>query len=235
MRVGIYGSCISRDIFNLERPGLEMSGYFARSSWISATNPSVARPNVQSRLTSPFQQRMVERDFLSSSITGLLALDSDLILLDLIDERAGVVRAESGGYLTYLSEMKGSGWLDHVRHSSLIRFGTPMHLNLFKDAAAKVLESLNGCRVVVLASKFASNTEDGKAVPPASGRSAEEWNDLYAEYFGVLEQIGFDVLRMPDELCIADSKHRWGVAPYHYIEDFYSEAARLLAETGTHL
>lgn len=212
-----------------------MSGYFARSSWISATNPSVARPNVQSRLTSPFQQRMVERDFLSSSITGLLALDSDLILLDLIDERAGVVRAESGGYLTYLSEMKGSGWLDHVRHSSLIRFGTPMHLNLFKDAAAKVLESLNGCRVVVLASKFASNTEDGKAVPPASGRSAEEWNDLYAEYFGVLEQIGFDVLRMPDELCIADSKHRWGVAPYHYIEDFYSEAARLLAETGTNL
>lgn len=235
MRVGIYGSCISRDIFNLERPGLEMSGYFARSSWISATNPSVPRPTVQSRLTSPFQQRMVERDFMSSSIAGLLALDSDLILLDLIDERAGVVRAESGGYLTYLSEMKGSGWLDHVNHSSLIRFGTPMHLKLFKDAALKVLESLNGRRVVVLASKFASNTEDGKTVPPASGRSAEEWNDLYAEYFGVLEQIGFDVLRMPDELCIADSKHRWGVAPYHYIEDFYSEAARLLAETGTNL
>lgn len=92
MNVAIYGSCVSRDVLRVH-PVAPVAAYAARSSWVSALTPPVAEPDADIGLASDFQARMVRDDFAS---TAPAALDAgDALLLDLTDERFGVI--EYGG------------------------------------------------------------------------------------------------------------------------------------------
>lgn len=219
--VTIYGSCVSRDIFNFPNKDLRMRAYFARSSFISAASSPSQLPSQQSQLTSPFQQRMLEHDITSRVLPQLASLNDQIYLVDLIDERGGVLELEDGGFVTDLSELRHSGWrklVGSVRKHSL---GEETHLELFRDSIDPVLEVIGGPRTVIIKSNFAEFTDQGEPVPDYGGTSSAEWNELYEPYFTLLEESGLQVLEAPAELCIADSKHQWGVAPYHYVPDFY--------------
>ena len=65
LRVFILGSCVSRDAFSLPSDGLELVGYFARTSLASAFHPQVAPRSLAQLATaipSSFQRRMVQAD-----------------------------------------------------------------------------------------------------------------------------------------------------------------------------
>lgn len=221
--ITIYGSCVSRDAFEVDSNQLKLDAYFARSSWISTANKAVTIPNKPSALQSKFQQRMLETDFRSTALWQVNHAGSDVVLLDLVDERVGVVKDISGGgYLTYLGELKRSGWLEELQHSSLIRFGTDLHFKLFEAAAARVAVAFRERRVILLKSDFAECDSEGTAVPPLLAKTSAEWNAQYRRYFDVAETVASEVLEIPKHLCVADPSHRWGVAPYHYVPEFYA-------------
>lgn len=219
--VTIYGSCVSRDIFNFPNEELRMRAYFARSSFISAASSPSQLPSHKSKLTSPFQQRMLEQDITSRVLPQLASLKDQIYLVDLIDERGGVLELEDGGFVTDLSELRNSGWRKLVRSVRKHSFGEETHLELFRASVNPVLEVIGGPRTVVINPNFAEFTDQGDPVPDYGGMSSAKWNELYEPYFTLLRESGLHVLDVPAELCIADSKHQWGVAPYHYVPDFY--------------
>jgi hypothetical protein len=229
-KVVIYGSCVSRDCFNRSQDEFEVSAYFARNSWIASCNEPVPVPKAKSLLESAFQQKMVERDFRSTTLPQLENLTPDITLLDLIDERAGVIPVKSGGFVTYLSELKHSGWLDYVDHGNLIPLGSDRHFELFKRAATRLSLLLKTKNPVLLKPRFAKETVQGEAVRPLMGKTAEQWDRLYERYYAVAAAVGIPVCEIPRQFCRSTNDHRWGVAPYHYETQFYDYVLQRLSQ-----
>lgn len=227
--VTIYGSCVSRDVFNVPNEELQMRAYFARSSFISAVSSPSQLPTRKSMLTSPFQQRMLEQDITSRVLPQLASLTDQIFLVDLIDERGGVLELEGGGFITDLSELRHSGWRKLLRSVRKHSLGEESHLKLFREAIEPVLDATGAPETIVIKSRFAEFTDQGQPVPDYAGASSARWNELYEPYFSLLEESGLQILDVPGELCIADSEHQWGVAPYHYIPEFYRWVANQLS------
>lgn len=224
--VSVYGSCVARDVVRVASDSFDLERYYARSSWISSTSAPVPLPSVESKLTSAFQKKMVEIDYQSRALEGVLGSKSELILLDLVDERLGVYPVKSGGYVTWLNELNHSGWLSHTPHGSLIEFGSDKHFALFETAAKNVARKLEERNAVLLRVLFADARDDGGEVPKTNNRAAREWNELYDRYYGCAAEAGLKVLEVPAELCVSSAEHMWGPAQYHYADGFYHWVAQ---------
>lgn len=112
----IFGSCVSRDIFNLEYSlEFKVSDYYARSSLASLSSEAYENDSALNRISSPFQRRMVANDFSKEILTAGSKLEGcDVILIDLIDERFDLVVFPSGKIITNSAEFSQSGLLDEL-------------------------------------------------------------------------------------------------------------------------
>lgn len=228
LRLGIYGSCVSRDMAH-EHSSAKVLFYLARQSLISAlTPPWAAADSYETGLSSAFQARMVRADLGSTalSVLGERAPEIDGLVVDLVDERMGLLPLQGGSFATNSQELKASG----VRRvlptvGDHIEFGSADHLRLWTESAERFvneLQALNlATRTIVLHTPFAARTQCGDPVPPFMGVSAASWNEAYEPYFKVLSRLGLQVARLPKELALSDDAHRWGPAPYHYVKSAY--------------
>ena len=221
LKVSVYGSCVARDVVRVAEEYLELERYYARSSWISATTKPVDLPKQKSKLDSAFQQRMVEYDLQSRALSGVKGSECQTIMLDLVDERLGVYPTNSGGYVTWLNELNHSGWLPVIPHGKLIEFGSDAHFELFAGAVPRVAEALADKHAVLLKFDFAAKTLGGEDVPETNGRPAKWWNEAYSRYYDAVSAAGIEIMEVPAELCLSTKEHRWGIAQYHYQDDFY--------------
>ena len=109
-RALIYGSCVTRDAFQLD--GLPaLHAYFARSPILSAFGPRMAKLPTGvdlSAISSKFQRTMVQRDMQKSLPAAMESLMDELVIIDLIDERFAVVEA-NGGVMALSVEAKRAG------------------------------------------------------------------------------------------------------------------------------
>lgn len=227
LRLGVLGSCVGRDMAELY-PECRVVFYVARQSWISATSPPVE--GVSSiELPSAFQRRMVAGDLASNAldVIGRHAHDLDALVIDLVDERLGVVPLVGGGFATDSQELKESGLKELLQASSPdLELGDDDHFDLWARAAHRVADRLRELelldRSVVLRTPFASTTRHGVAVSPFMQVEADDWNEAYERYFATLTELGFTVVSLPQDLALGDEGHRWGLSPYHYVEDAYA-------------
>lgn len=109
----IYGSCVSRDIFNFEEASaVKITDYYARSSIASLARAPYENDIALGRITSEFRRRMVARDFSNDFLTETEKISAaDCILLDLIDERFDLVALTTGEIVTHSAELAESGLL----------------------------------------------------------------------------------------------------------------------------
>ncbi|MBU9944166.1 MAG: hypothetical protein KTQ12_05930 [Dermatophilaceae bacterium] len=231
-RVLVYGSCVARDMVEFLGPGFQLVGYSARQSMISAMSPPVGLPT-EPNLSSPFQARMVTDDFGSSVAERIRSAgaDVDLLVLDLVDERLGVLALPGGRYLTRSQELIESGLLVHLPPAAPhIRFGTNDHLLLWRAAARGFVELLRTTglleRTLVVEATFASTTDKGTPATRWRGESASVWNERYRPYYDSLVSTGMRT-HVIGARAIAASDHHWGPSAYHYVDDVY----RAIAET----
>ena len=228
IRTFIYGSCVSRDTITAARPGeFEIVGYVARQSLISmARNAFDAWPE-GFRLESNFQQRVVQGDWLGNAWWRLLQEkdDLDLVLLDLTDERFGVYRRDDQSVITRSIDMMGTELEETASEFELLPFGSEPHLELFNRAAQEFAGQLkkNGLfeKTVVLRVPWASETEEHQPTPVSLNLSAKRANEIFPQYYAVLEKLGFRFIDVPRESVCAFSSHQWGVAAFHYIPAVY--------------
>lgn len=231
-RLTVYGSCVSRDAASvLEGHAWSVERYIARQSLISAgTSADVSRMDL-SGLTSAF----VRRSFLSDAAGDLeaqlaeVARRTDILLWDLTDERLGVIETAPGCFLTRSTEGM-TARLYEWAGDRLLELGTDGHLHQWERALPRFRAVLERCglleRTVLLNAPWALRTAAGEPTVSSWGLTAQEANCMIAEYVEeVRKELPVPVLRVPDELVVADTRHRWGAAPFHYAPGLYEWVA----------
>ncbi|QHB26731.1 MULTISPECIES: DUF6270 domain-containing protein [Pseudomonas] len=242
MNLFIYGSCVSRDIFNLEESReFNLSTYFARSSMAALCSEAYKNDKVLENISSDFRRRMVANDFSKGLLNAEASIkEADIILIDLIDERFDVLALETGELITHSNELVESGLLKELERSSFrsIPQGTPERRGLWLEGMRcfiALLRQLNKLDKLVVNRVFwASRFEFDSATKfPVAQASIEKANAELAWMYDILstEVKTSQFLTFAPEFLSADEKHRWGASPFHYCEGYYKEAlAQLLDE-----
>ncbi|MCS0630972.1 DUF6270 domain-containing protein [Telluria mixta] len=238
-RVLILGSCVSRDILNFAEKGtITLTDYFARSSLASiGSEPFRLEDDHYARISSDFQRRMVRRDLEKTLLHDLSTCqDVDIILIDLIDERFDLYEASPGAVVTVSSEFLMTGLVTSKDRSSerWIRNGSERHRELWKAGVDRLFALLaeHGMadRVVVNRVFWADRMEDGMPLPAQEEKQRETANSLMAWMYGELERYvperGW--MKFSDEVLRSNPAHRWGIAPFHYVDAYYTDALHQL-------
>jgi len=235
----IYGSCVSRDIFNLEESRtFKLTDYFARSSMASLCSGPYKNEEALDRIPSAFRRRMVAYDFSKQLLTETKQLiGADVILIDLIDERFDLVALPTGQLVTNSSELAESKLLadNCVSGYKLIKHGSAERRQLWLQGMSKflnLLEAHDKLKSVIVnkvywATRFEHPSDSAFPVSLAATEKANqelEW--MYGELEKKLDKHQF--LQFEPELLTANEFHRWGASPFHYCDDYYRKALTLL-------
>lgn len=237
-RVLVFGSCVARDTIEFaDAESVELRGYVARQSLISAGFDASAHLPEALDISSKFQERMIRADFSGSLLHRLegLAGEIDVLLWDLADERHGVHRFPDGTVVTRsidtIRAETVSALLEATEH---IPFGTDEHFALWHesvdafDARLRELDLFE--RTIVLEVPWALRTTEGKTTPWSMGVRAGDANKRYRRYYDYLRQTGHHIVELPAEVVLADPEHKWGLAPFHYTPEVYREVLWQLRE-----
>jgi hypothetical protein len=182
----------------------------------------------ESALTSKFQNECLRNDIRSSLFSAIdeAKEETDVFVMDLVDERLGVYEIEEGSYISHSWELEESKLLQQqereLRH---IDFGSDEHFTLWSKAADVVLQRIaaTGRPLVVLAPEWSEKADDGQAPLMYRGKPAAQFNQMYRRYYDHLRARGANVLYLGQDTVMASTKHQWGLAPYHYVEPVYHQ------------
>ncbi|MBE1877126.1 DUF6270 domain-containing protein [Myceligenerans pegani] len=235
-RVFIWGSCVSRDTFEHMDPNqYELVAYVARQSALSATTrpvEQIAAPQLASR----FQQRMVSGDFGSNLRPTLAeqAATTDVLLVDLTDERLGVYLLPDGTVVTRSVELIESGMDQTVaQNAQHLPFGTQQHYEYWSGAIQAagdaIRQTMPGVTVALLDIPWAEWSESGQRTPDSFGVTAAQANPVFRPYVETAVQaLGAHLVSIDPSHVSSGPTHPWGEAPFHYSENVYVEAVRSL-------
>ena len=241
MRLGIFGSCVTRDLFEDQALRPSLARYASRCSLISAVAAPVALDVETVRLDSAFQRRCVIEDFDKRFLAELERERLDWLVVDLIDERFAVLRTPAS-YVTRSSAYDSAG-LEAAHGFDRVRRLTGEAAALLERAAQRFAERVTAVlpaeRVIVHRARWMTRFRDGAALhdfPADRADFAEHHNAALDEAYDALERhLGgrAATIALDDGRYVADARHRWALEPYHY-EPAYNGAAlaRLRALVG---
>lgn len=186
MKIAIFGSCVSRDTCGFMASSYVVT-YVARHSVTSLETPHGTGDIDLSGLTSDFQKRMVTGDLKGDGLARLVkaAIDLDLILLDLVDERRGYWLFPDGTTMTNSLEVESCGAARDARRAGarLIEFGSDEHFENWKSGFKLLIDGLQEAklldRTILLDIEWAAAV-DGAQHPQNDGlsRLGRRWRRL---------------------------------------------------------
>lgn len=230
--VAIFGSCVTRDLFEdpLLRPAL--GPYFARCSVISAVAPPVALDTEQVTISSDWQRRCVLADFQKTFFDSLAQARPGWLVIDLIDERFDLLVA-ADSFVTRSSAFQAAG-LDGLAFEAVHRM-SPHGNALFEEAAPRFAERVAAVvppeRIVLHRALWCTHyrwRDEVCAFPSERLELCRRQNSMLSGGYDALERaLGPRTTRIElhPERQLADAEHRWALEPYHY-ESAYNERAR---------
>lgn len=227
MRIGIYGSCVSRDTVEARDPGrYRLKMYVARHSLASMDTDASKHLPPDLGVSSAFQRNQIDVDARGALWNRLDAVRPtlDVLLWDLVDERHGFVRLGDGTYLTRSVDLLGRPPLASVlalgQHYA---FGSESHYHMWQLAADRFVDGLRRRdlfeRTLVLAVPWAEVMTSGEPAPSSMGVRACDANVSYLRYYQHLASLGLAQITVRNPR--ADAEHRWGAAPFHYEPNVY--------------
>ena len=217
-KISIHGSCVTRDLAEFHH--YEVLHYQARSSLCTKTGePVVYDSEKLTKIESKFQKRMVEWDLNKRPFTSL---NADCTIIDLIDERFDVF-SDGKAHATRSQAFFRSGVASTMRGEfSRIKRGSEDYFELFRHGVKQFSSSID--RPVILHNaRWASNyKQEGQTHQFDNSEKILFENELLDDLTKILtEEITFEgVIESPTNL-IADSAHKWGLANFHYIPEYY--------------
>lgn len=228
-KILIVGSCVSRDILNYnEDSTLEISAYYARSSFASAFAPVATADEYSHTLQSKFQASIVKADLQNSLSSSLKDTNFDILLIDLIDERFSIALEDSGGIFTLSNELISAGFDVTANNIKIIKSQTDDFYDLWEKGWLKFItniKSLDRLEDVFIHKTFwSSATQSGNDY--SSMFHKEQISAANSFLQRLYTRIALDLQThqfiepAPQFLCGADD-HKWGISPFHYIDDYY--------------
>jgi hypothetical protein len=231
MKVLIFGSCVSRDILNFDKlKELSLVDYFARSSLASAFRSQPVADNYSKHLKSEFQRRLVNFDFSKNFRSEVLKVDYDKLVIDFIDERFDLHVFPGGQIVTLSSELLSTGFLRDSPPGTQLKSGSQEFFDVWKDGWSQLVKCLRDADRLdrlVINRVFWSHNRNEIAMPEMYSKNRiADANALLEKMYRQVENDldPLQIMRFPDEIFDISTEHRWGLSPFHYIDDYYVEA-----------
>lgn len=238
IRVAILGSCVTRDLFEIQKASLsrfEVCFYNARSSMVAC----LSTPNTDPRLRIPndgFESKRAIFDLQKSIWDHLEASRPDIVVVDLIDERIGLIQ-HRGAIFSASGPMikafeRANLEVDIVRPwnevaTKLRKWAAPHFLEriqkicstifLHKAKWAETYLDIDGTKKSFERSQFSRLIELNNSILDAAFLDLEDSMVAY-ENIGGIEVKSFN----------AGGKHLWAFCPYHFDEAYYKALSKQL-------
>lgn len=215
----IHGSCVTRDAFNFGSLSKEDIYYYqARSSLaVKHLPPFTGEGGVPSG-KGGFKVRMGVLDKSREKIP--LGYP---IIFDLIDERLNLCSDLTRGNLyTHPPGNNLGGFIK--KHSSFSR----ERLDLFMGGLTYLRDYLGGAPIILHRAYYATHLSSGEVLNDQE--NILEMNnlleDLHERFLSVFDYA--HVIDVDKGLRLAKADHIWGLAPFHYVDEYYLEFQRTL-------
>lgn len=239
MKVFIWGSCVSRDCFNYpSSSSLELVKYHARCSCVSAMSKPFSLTGINiDAIANKFKRQAVIDDFQKQLLPDLETTEFDILLIDFIDERFALKIDDEGRVVTVSAELQETGSV--ALDDSLVYVGDEKRFSLLHEAWNKFMEfcDRHGIRdkIVLNCVRWADHMENGEPVSQFTQNYIARHNAFLERIYEVVKK---DIpesrhICYSDELLVANSKHRWGISPFHYIDNLYNYTNKQLMEISS--
>lgn len=232
--IAIFGSCVTRDAFELQA---RLSGepdtvalYLSRTT----INASLARP--VTTLAAPpaaemkFEERCVRSDLEKTHFQELRRSHFDVLVIDLIDERHWLVELGGGeaAYSVPFIKLCESRGIDHAAFPRTAPTDPALAartLANIPDFLARLTQFVEPRRLVLHEARWARHylAKDGSIRDFAQRGMIDACNALLDRYYAALKAAcpGMRAIRVPDAETLGDEGHRWTLEPFHYAETYY--------------
>lgn len=236
IRVAIIGSCVSRDLFDVESclgQKFEIVFYSARSSVISYCSlPMMDEKIVVSG--GGFEDLRAQYDINKTHWEKLKESCPDVVLIDFIDERIGIVK-HSGSCFSASGPVvkafeRGGVEFDITRpwDSSLVN-ARSYSLRIFLERVRDVCQN-----IIIHKARWCSEYLDENNNVKSFGdtkwvRLIELNNNILNKMYDESDSywVPFDLIEVSSELNRAGGNHKWDLSPFHYDFSYYKQLAKL--------
>lgn len=226
-KITVYGGCCSRDAFSFDSSYLVVD-YIARTSIVSMFSSAPKESFDFSLIGSPFQRRMVEADVNKTAKDSLFkAIDDGVLIMDFLVERLDLLETPSGGMLTRTSELAKIDKLKEIPKRRIIRRFSNEKKKLFEVAWNNFLVKAKNFgvedRIVINKLFLTESIQGGGAFDESKKAFIADVNDLLSFIYSIVERDlpSNHFIEYPDSVLVANPKHRWGLTPYHFVDEFY--------------
>jgi hypothetical protein len=227
VKVSIVGSCVTRDVLQVVE-GLSIGPYLARTSLASIASPAQQRLTVdQIRFDDdvhPWHLKLITADFEKTHDEMLQDMVGGFVVIDLIEERVELLEPIRKHYVTRGQILAQKSNVDDLIGSPVKIFsrkGLKIWRRALPTFAAMLRAHVPNERVIVNRTLY-TNTVDSAGT---ANRFLDKMYDDVAAAFP-----GCTVLRPSAAVFRSEPNHKWGPAPYHFVDEFYFEMARRIMD-----
>ncbi len=231
MKYLILGSCVTRDAFEHSDPfDFEIFSYHARSSFATLATDNLLKKvspenlNLLENISSPFRKRMVTRDFNNTTLQSIAKAEFDKVIIDLIDERFHLATIDNK-IITRSTEFLASG----INVSSSINTFSDRFFTLWCQGFDNFFEVYREHHkledLLINQVYWATYTSKGKLLdqnkfpPDLISKHNIKLDRMYNHMSKVIPPENF--LKFNNCLLQVNQDHKWGISPFHYIDDYY--------------
>jgi hypothetical protein len=224
-RIFIYGSCVSRDAFEVSGAP-RLVDYRARSGLGSAFG---AVTGLQTEIDleqnpSAFQRRMVASDLAKDLGELLMTTPFDYLLVDFIDERLQLIRS-SNGYDTYSPELSRAGF--DLNDHELVPSGSDEYFKAFQAGWNRLRKVVPANKIIINKAFWATSDEMNQDI--GDMELARKNNAILGRLYAfVLTDPGVRYVDYDESDIRAKVGHKWGLSPFHFVDSFYHKTLATL-------
>lgn len=239
MKIFISGSCVSRDAFTPKNIDLfENVEYVARYSLARLAYPvftQISDDNEQfiKNVSSAFQRKTLLREWQNSLLDIIQSSDFDYLVIDCIDERFGLIEVIPELYITNSDEFHKSK-LVNIHDAKKIRPDEDVFLKNWEQGLKQIIDIVGANKIIINNVFFSKETDQGLGFPNSSPNRIEYCNKFLNSLYNIAKKYlpEKQFVNYPQDIFVGSSNHKWGLAPFHYIDDVYRHFLFFLQKSG---
>jgi hypothetical protein len=236
--INLHGSCVTRDSLELcKDKQIKILEYISRSSIFSIISRPLNLAVPDNNILGAWGRNCIKADFDKSIFDRFRTNKSDFLLIDLIDERFGLLECCSAlsekTFVTDSSILRESGLYNDLAAAyectkiNPLTFSEDVIENTIKSYSDSIKSIYTTDRIIInecyAVYHYISNEgnicdfDDDKRI------LAQNINKKLARYYPILESEldGCNIIKMPLDIYALE-KNKWGLAPYHFEDRYYS-------------
>ena len=225
----IWGSCVTRDALEFIL-NCNINIYVSRQSIISACSQNISPSEIKriklNNNIGGFHKRVITEDIYKTSLRRLNNCSStNILIIDLIDERNGLLFFDNT-YITHSLALREHSNIEFLSKYKIYAFSkkyTELFCNKITLFCNKIKSSIpNDRKYIIIHKAYYSDPTNDKFI---------KINNTLKLYYSLLEKYLPNAIsiEVPCQYRLSSIYHKWGEAPYHYIDEYYLNFIKVMS------